>query len=398
MIAIQRWSFRVLLAFAFSIPLEDSVKFGVGRISKVLGLLALATWLLAVASSGRFRRPVAAMYLATGFVGWSFVSFFWSSVPSATFTKVGTLAQLLAVVYLVWDQVGSQRDLIVLIRAFLLGAFAASGLTMLAAATHHATEGARFASNNAGPNNTGALLAVAVALAFLLLRADERRFKPLYVAFLPVFSTALILTASRTAAISLVVGLAIVAFDRRVLTMRRLTRLLPVAAIAIVLALALVPTKSFDRLGTTSSEISSGTLNGRTTYWKLCVNLFYHHPFQGIGSGAFPQTNLLLGDRGIVAHNAFLSILAELGAVGISLFLGALLVAARGLLPLRQDLRRAWLAAGVTWAIGASALTWEVRKITWFLLAIALVQARVAAETRRAETPEPAEAVLAGSR
>jgi O-antigen ligase len=396
MTTIQRWSFRVLLAFAFSIPLEDSVKFGVGRISKVLGLLALAGWLLAVASSGKFRRPVAAMYVATGFVGWSFVSFFWSSAQTATFTKVGTLVQLLAVVYLVWDQVASQRDLVILIRAFLLGAFAASALTMLAAATGRATEGARFASSNAGPNNTGALLAVAVALTFLLLRADEnRRYKPLYIAFLPVFSTALILTASRTAAISLALGLVIIAFDRRVLTLRRVTRLVPIAVIAIVLAVLFVPAKSFDRLGTTSSEISSGTLNGRTLYWKLCFNLFYHHPLQGIGSGAFPQTNLLLGDRGIVAHNAFLSILAELGAVGISLFLGAIFLAARGLLPLRQDLRRAWLAAGVTWGIGASALTWEVRKITWFLLAIALVQARVAYETRRVEAPAREAAVLA---
>ncbi len=396
MTTIQRWSFRVLLAFAFSIPLEDSVTFGVARISKVLGLLALGMWLLAVASSGKFRRHVAGIHLASAFVAWSFFSFFWSNAPGATFHKVGTLVQLLAVVYLVWDQVAGQRELVVLIRVFLVGAFAASALTMLAAATGRATEGARFASNNAGPNNTGALLSVAVALTFLLLRADtDRRYRLLYVTFLPVFSTALILTASRTAAISLAVGLAVIAFDRHVLTVRRVTRLLPIALVAIVLAVLLVPTKSFDRLGTTSSEISSGTLNGRTLYWKLCLHLFYHRPLQGIGSGAFPQTNLLLGDRGIVAHNAFLSILAELGAVGISLFLGALFFAARGLLPLPQDLRRAWAAAGITWAIGASALTWEVRKITWFLLAIALVQARVADEIRRVNAPAREDAVLA---
>lgn len=385
MTAIRTWSLRVLLVFAASIPLEDSVTLGVGRISKVVGYAALAFWILSLAASGRLRRPVAALWLGTAFVGWSFVSFFWSGTPNATLTKVGTLVQLLGVVWLVWDQVATERDLRNLMRAFLLGAFAASALTMLAAATGRATEGSRFASNNAGPNNTGALLAVAVALAFLLLRSDDdRRWKLVYTAFLPVAVVGIALTASRTAAISLAIGLLILALDRRVLTIRRVARVLPFAVAAVVLAVYLVPQKSFDRLGTTSSEISSGTLNGRTYYWKLCVNLFYHHPLQGIGSGAFPHANLVEGGRGIVAHNAFLSILAELGAVGITLFVGMLLVAAHGLLAQRPDRRRAWLAIGVTWFIGASALTWEVRKITWFLVAIALVQARVSYQARTA--------------
>jgi O-antigen ligase len=148
-----------------------------------------------------------------------------------------------------------------------------------------------------------------------------------------------------------------------------------VALVAMLLAASLVPQRTLDRLGTTSNEISSGTLNGRTLYWKLSWHLFAEHPLQGIGSGAFPHTNLLLGDRGIVAHNAFLSILAELGIVGITLFLGMVLLAGWGLVSLPQDRRRAWIAMGVTWAIGATALTWESRKITWFLVAMALAQA-----------------------
>lgn len=382
---IQKWSFRILLVFAASIPLEDSISFGIGRISKVLGLIALAVWILAVASTGKLRRPTPAIWLATGFVGWSLLSYFWSSTPSATLTKVTTLAQLLAVVWLVWDQTATHRDLMALMRAFLLGAFAASGLTLAAAATGRATEGARFASNNAGPNNTGCLLAVAVAMAFLLVRADaERRYRALYVAFMPVAIVAIILTASRTAMISVVIGLAVIGLDSRRFTAGRVVRLVPLGLVALGLAVFLVPQKALDRLGTTSSEISNGTLDGRTLYWKLCLRLFTEHPFQGVGSGAFPSENLLLGGRGIVAHNAFLSILAELGAVGLALFVGMIGVAAWGLVNQKRDIRRAWLAIGATWFIGANALTWEVRKITWFLLAIALVQARITYQARAA--------------
>jgi len=375
---LRKLSFAALLVFAFSIPLEDSIQFGVGRVSKVFGLLALATWVLAVASDGRLRRTTPALSCAGAFVGWALLSYFWSGVPAATLTKVSTLVQMLLVVLIVWDQASDGNDLIALVRAFVLGAFAASAVTFVAAATGRVTEGSRFASTNAGPNNTGALLAVAVAMACYLIRADTTsRYRVLYKVFLPIAMVALVLTASRTAVLSLAVGLAIIVIDPSRLSLRRVAGLAAVGVVALVLAAAYVPSKSVDRLATTQSEISSGTLNGRTLYWHLSYRFFSESPVGGIGAGAFPEANLLLGARGIVAHNAFLSILAELGAVGLGLFLATVGLAAWGLADQPRDSRRAWLAIGVTWFVGASALTWEVRKITWFVLALALVQARV---------------------
>ncbi len=375
---VHRLSFLVLLAFAASIPLEDSVSFGIGRISKVLGLLALGAWVLAVASTGKVRRPAPAMWLATGLVGWSLLSYFWSDVPVETLTKVGTLAQLLGVVWLVWDQIPDQRALNAVLRAFLLGAFVASVVTLVAAATGRATEGARFASANAGPNNTGALLVVSVCMAVYLRRVDnDPRYRALYAIFVPLAMVGIILTASRTAAISLIVGLLIIVVGSRRITVRRVSSLAAVGIVATGLAVAFVPERSIERLATTPTEISAGDLNGRTYYWKLCFELFAQQPVQGIGAGAFPAANLELGGRGIVAHNAFLSVLVELGTVGIALFLGMLGLAAKGLAAQERDRRGVWLAMGATWFVGANSLTWEVRKITWFLLAVALVQARV---------------------
>ncbi|MGI8777106.1 MAG: O-antigen ligase family protein [Acidimicrobiales bacterium] len=390
---MRKLSFAALLAFAFSIPLEDSLQFGVGRVSRVFGILALVTWVLTVAYDGRVRRSTAGLSCAALFVGWSLLSYFWSTVPTATFSKVFTLVQMLLVVWIVWDQTETQKDLTALMRAFVFGSFAASAMTFLAAATGKATEGSRFASNNAGPNNTGALLAVAVAMACYLIRQDPTyRFKVLYRVFLPIAMVALVLTASRTAVLSLAAGLAIIVVDFSRLTPKRVAGLAAVGVVALGLAALYVPTKSVDRLATTQSEISSGTLNGRTLYWHLSYKIFADNPVGGIGSGSFPEANLLLGDRGIVAHNAFLSILAELGAVGEGLFLATIGLAAWGLVDQPHDSRRAWLAMGVTWFIGASALTWEVRKITWFVLAVALVQARVTWAERVASHDEADEA------
>ena len=392
---LHKLSFLVLLGFVASIPLEDSVSFGVGRISKVLGLLALGVWVLSVASTGRVRRPVPAMWLATGLVGWSLLSYFWSNVQEATLPKVGTLAQLLTVVWLVWDQTPNQRALNSVLRAFLLGAFVAAMLTLVAAATGRATEGSRFASANAGPNNTGALLVVAVCIAVYLRRVDhDARYSFLYAVFVPVAIVGVILTASRTAAISLAIGLFIIVVGSRRLTLRRVMGVAAAGVVAIGLAVTFVPERSIERLATTATEISAGDLNGRTYYWKLCVELFAQRPIQGIGAAAFPEANLRLGGRGIVAHNAFLSVLVELGAVGLALFLGMLGLAAAGLSSQPRDRRGVWIAMGATWFVGASSLTWEVRKITWFLLAVALVQGRLSSRAAiRSDAAAPSEEV-----
>ena len=381
---MRRLSFAALLAFVFSIPLEDSVQFGVGRVSKVLGAVALLAWVLAVAATGRLRRAPAALLVASAFVGWALLSYFWSGAPTRSLAKAATLVQMLAVVWLVWDQTSNERDLVSLMRAFVLGAFAASAVTFAAAGAGEAVTGVRFSSTNAGPNNTGALLAVAVAMACYLIRADRTPWwRPLYAAFLPVAIVALFLTASRTAALSLGLGLLIIVCDRRYLNLKRVMALAAVATTAVLLVMAYLPSWSAERLGTTSDEISTGTLNGRTTYWSLSYELFSDHPVQGVGVGAFGYENILLGGGGKVAHNAFMSILAELGIVGISLFLAAIGLAVYGLRNERPDLRRAWVAIGVTWFVGANALTWEVRKITWFVFALALVQARITQTARR---------------
>ena len=390
---MRRLSFAALLAFVFSIPLEDSVQFGVGRVSKVFGLLAVMAWVLAVASTGRLRRAPAALLSASALVAWALLSYFWSAAPMDSLAKAATLVQMLAVVWLVWDQAGDQHDLVALMRAFLLGAFAASIITFLASGAGQAVEGTRFSSTNSGPNNTGALLAVAVAVACYLLRADRTaRWRLVYGLFLPVAMLALLLTASRTAALSLGLGLLIIVLDPRYLNAKRVMALMAVGTVAVVLVAVYLPTRSADRLGTTSSEISTGTLNGRTTYWRLSFDLFSDHPVQGVGAGAFDDQNVLLGGEGKVAHNAFMSILAEMGIVGLALFLTTIALAVQGLRNERPDLRRAWLAIGATWFVGANALTWEVRKITWFVFALALVQARVTSVARReaAEVSLPA--------
>ena len=141
------------------------------------------------------------------------------------------------------------------------------------------------------------------------------------------------------------------------------------------LCLILIPyvetLKSFQRLGTTGSEISEGDLNNRTNNWREGLASFAEHPLMGIGSNMYRSVNSL----GKVAHNSFVSVLVEVGLIGFALFgiiLTIALIQAWG--QPKWD-SRFWLTILLVWATGAFCLTWEYRKSTWLFLSLLIASA-----------------------
>ena len=62
---------------------------------------------------------------------------------------------------------------------------------------------------------------------------------------------------------------------------------------------------------------------------------------------------------------------------GLLLFVGVLLTLVPGIGQLSRNTRRAWIAIGLIWLMGAATLSWEHRKVTWFL--VFLLGAQIAA-------------------
>ena len=383
---MRKLSFAALLLFAASIPLEDSLRFGIGRISKLLGALLFGAWLLALARTGLRRRPTVVHGWASAFVAWAVLSYFWTLAPGATLAKCATLVQMLAIVFVVYDLITDRSALILVIRSFLLGSVGAAVVTFLNAQSGNAAEGTvRFASANAGPNNTGCVMVIAVMMACYAYKADGGRWRWWYGSFVPVGALAALLTASRTALLAMALGAMVLVCTRANLAPARLAVIVLAALMGVLLVSSFVPSGSVSRLLTTDDEISEGTLNNRTTYWARSFEIWGDHPVNGVGAGAFASENEAIGGVAGVAHNAFISITVELGAVGIVLWLTMLGAAVRGLRAATPEVRRAWTAIGAAWMVGASGLTWEVRKITWFLLALAIVMGRILVEVRQEE-------------
>jgi O-antigen ligase len=165
--------------------------------------------------------------------------------------------------------------------------------------------------------------------------------------------------------------------------LRLFTRVVVIVVFGIALyslAPLISPLESFQRLGTTATEATQGDLNGRVEQWSQGLVSFEDHPIVGIGANRFRSVNTL----GKEAHNSFVSVLVELGLVGLTLFIAVIGVAlARALATQGWD-RYFWLTILGVWAIGASTLTWEHRKSTWLFLSL-MVAAGAEAQARAAQ-------------
>jgi O-antigen ligase len=99
--------------------------------------------------------------------------------------------------------------------------------------------------------------------------------------------------------------------------------------------------------------------------------VFSKQPLLGVGSGALKTATFLGG----VAHNTFLSVLAELGLIGFTLFVGMLAIVAYQAAKQPKWLSGLWLSILAVWCIGAFTLTWEYRKPTWLFLSLVVISA-----------------------
>jgi O-antigen ligase len=140
------------------------------------------------------------------------------------------------------------------------------------------------------------------------------------------------------------------------------------------------PAPSRERLATITAELTAGTLHNRTTIWKTGLRAFRRNPVAGIGAGAYPEAvKPWLGVPGVpghfyVAHNSFLSVLVEEGAVGFFFYSLMLAVAGIYVWTLQPAERALWAVMLLVWAVGVSTLTWEHYKPSWLLLAMIMTE------------------------
>ncbi len=372
----DRLAWALLCIFVFAVPFEKTIQLaGVGTAAKAIGLAAFAAAVPRLLRR-RPRPPNLALALAALFVAWSALTWTWSLAPAATAARAATFAQLLAMTWLVWELCRTQRQQAQLLAAYVAGAAVASLATLTRYAQGRQTYYRRYAAAGFDPNDLG--LTVALAIPFALYLALRARGPARYACWLAValVEAAVLLSGSRTALVVCIIGFAFAA-----LTVRQADPPARIAAAVLVAVLALglvwlAPAASRRRLATLPHELARGSLHNRTAIWKAGLKAFKHRPIRGVGAGAYPAAvEPRLGRPAIpgheyVAHNAFLSVLVEQGAVGFAIFAALLAVLAVFAWVMPDCERALWLILLAAWTAGVFTLTWEHRKPAWLLFAL----------------------------
>jgi O-antigen ligase len=397
---LDRLAFNLLWAFVMAIPWEGNTLIGGFAITRWLGLLAVGVSVLWFSVRGSTRKPCALHGWTAAFVVWASLSLAWTHDAAMTLSRIGSYVQLSIMAWLIWELARTEKRWMALLYAYCMGACVSSieavaNLAMgVSVASGNAQDAyARYAPAGFDQNEFALLLALSIPMAvYLLTRRQSLQAAMLCWAQLLLGTVAILLTGSRAGVISLAVAFTILPFALSLLRgWKRRTCWVALPCVA-VCAVFLVPATTWERLLTTGTEIADGSLDHRTVIWAAGLNVFREHPFFGVGAGAFGPSVAGAIDINYVAHNSFLSVLVELGVVGALILLGIL--ASMFYLAVRMGGldRWLWTVLLLTWAAGASSLTWEYRKATWFLIGMVAAEAGLTRIVRRANvTARPRE-------
>jgi O-antigen ligase len=319
---------------AFLTFLETVLPAGVLSISKVVGLVLVLSWFALITAGDRDQRerifsPAGFLFVLISLVAWAAVSGVWAEDTGAAIDSATRYLPNAMLFLIVFAGVRTREQFLWVLGSLVAGAVVAALYGMVVGAP--ADDPTRVGIGNA--NETAASLVaggtLAAALAFALTGKPVLRLLATIAVPLCVF--AVFLTLSRGGLVALAASLVAAVFmagpRRGVVTGVALAAV--VAGVVYFGAFASVEAR--DRI----LEVEGGT--GRTDIWKVGWRMVEDQPLRGVGAGNFPIASIhyllepgaLLRDDFIVdnpkvAHNTYLNVLAELGVVGLALFLAVI--------------------------------------------------------------------------
>jgi putative inorganic carbon (HCO3(-)) transporter len=392
----------------FPVPLGSAAS-----LTKLAGVVLALAWLasrvLGRSAGGLLDEQPWLALLIVGFLAWATLTSVWAPSSAAAFGAVARYALNGLFFVIVVGAVRTRRDVTWVVSAFLVGAAfsAAYGIAVPSASTTGEADVQRVTGTIGDPNEFAAVLVAALPLGVALAAAREwsRSVRALGIVTAGLSVAGVLLSLSRGGFISLLVVLVAGA----VLAGRWRSKALLVAPLVILAGVGylLANPAALQRV----SESNGGT--GRTDLWQVGWRMVRDQPVLGVGAGNFTDASIhyllqpgrlarsdLIANTPKVAHNTYLTIFAELGLVGASMFLALTGVAiASGIRAARvfarqrdgpmEMLTRGWLTAMAGLLTADAFLSAEFSKQLWLLLALGPAFLAVACLSLGEATPRP---------
>jgi O-antigen ligase len=404
-----------LILFVGLIFLESIEGFGALSLAKGAGALLALSWIALVGTDRAGQRQIARDHpfliaLLGMLAAWTLVSALWADEPVIALEASTRWILNLAMFPIVYVAVREPRHVRALFAVFVAGALLSAVVGLV---TGSAADAGRLDGSGVNANNLGELLVVAVVLAAGLGASRLVSIPGRGLAFVAsaLSVAALLATVSRGAIVGLLFALAmaplLVGPGRRLLAMGLVVL---AAGFAIGYVAVVAPRDQVERLTTADASGS-----GRTDIWTVGLRMVRANPAQGVGAGNYANSTIhyllepgtLLRSDYIVddpkaAHNVYLQTLAELGVVGLVLFLSVIAFALRSLVGAARDFRAAGargmevlsraLLIGLCGLLAALFFSTAIySKQLWLLLALSVA---LGAMARGYERPRPADRAI----
>lgn len=389
--------FLALCMFVFTVPWEDlALVPGAGTVSRLVGLAAAPIALLGILEARRAKgHPF--LWFSMLFVAWSLATYFWSISPGDTLSKGLNLLELWIAAWLIFQYSQSVQEVRVLLGAYALGSIVTSVSLLQGFFGGEVFSYSGYSAGQFNPNVLAAYLALATTVGCYLGKDAGQSVwvRALFWAISGLSALVVILTASRSGAIVLGVGLAYaIALLRRTSVTGRLLAI-SALGVALWMAIEITPLHIFERLATIPSELNGGTLDLRTVVWRAGLAVLPEHLLLGTGASTFPLTVAHVIGWQIAPHNVFIEVAVEAGLLGFALWCAALISSSAWLLRRKVDPDGMfWITVLTQLALILATANFEWRKAVWIFLALSAAAGSLMARRRRL-TPRVCEVPMA---
>ena len=381
-------TFFLLCLFAAFIPFETMANFGdLPSGAKLIGMPLVASAALAFLTGHRIRMLPLPLVMRVVLVFLSVISCTWSSFPEATLTNVSRMIQVLILALLVWEFAVTYKEQMWLLRSLLVGMLVPLAMQMVAFRSGgliaESAEEARFSGAANDLNYLAYMYGIAIMVAVYLATNSltlDRKCRWFYWGMAALCAIGNILTGSRSGFICLLAA-SVVSMVMAGVSRGRIVAILQFLALVVVvywIAMCFIPASVFSRVASTSTSVWE---DPRVQIWGRGLAAFLKTPLFGTGSGTFARATVASGsERGAVAHNAFLSVLVELGVIGFTLFLSYVIMLFRTAWRLPRREKLLWLGVLSVWTLWALLTGSEYDHFTWSLHVLVLAQAAACAQ------------------